>query len=76
MDELEKLKRNAAFLDEIENEDGQPEIESETTHSKIQPDNIFFSPAQKLFISLLIFLFILVVGLFIMLTTGKMFLPV
>ena len=78
MDEIEELKRNAEFLDEIEGEDLELKKENksavQSASVKSNPSKKL-SPAQRFIVSLLVFLVILIFGLFIMLVTGKMVLP-
>ena len=78
MDEIEELKRNAEFLDEIEGEDlelkkeNKSAVQSASVKSNLSKK---LSPAQSFIVSLLVFFVILIFGLFIMLVTGKMVLP-
>lgn len=78
MDEIEELKRNAEFLDEIEGEDlelkkeNKSAVQSASVKSNLSKK---LSPAQRFIVSLLVFFVILIFGLFIMLVTGKMVLP-
>ena len=75
MDELEELKRNVEFLDDIEGEDLQ-EDEPTTPAATADTDQTNkLSPPQRFIISLLLFFVILVFGFFIMLVSGKMVLP-
>lgn len=77
MDEIEELKRNVTFLDEIEEEDlesKEQEPEARSASVKSNRSNKL-SPGQRFLVSLLVFFVILIFGFFIMLIAGKMVLP-
>lgn len=75
MDELEELKRNVEFLDEIEGEDLQKDEPTAPGFAADTNQTNKLSPPQRFIISLLLFLAILIFGFFIMLVSGKMVLP-
>lgn len=75
MDELEELKRNVEFLDEIEGEDLQKDEPTAPVLPADTNQTNKLSPPQRFIISLLLFLAILIFGFFIMLVSGKMVLP-
>ena len=75
MDELEELKRNVDFLDELEEEDLKEEEPAVLSSGAETKQSRKMSAGQKFVVSVLIFLVIFIFGIFVMLITGKMVLP-
>lgn len=77
MDDFDEFKKTAAFLDDLEEEDEPKESENQKTkkQQKRKTENSL-TPGQKFLLSVMFFLFVLIAGIFLMLVTGKMVLPV
>jgi hypothetical protein len=80
MNDLDEFKKNAAFLEDLENEDNSElNGDSETgkiTGRKENRSKDRLTQGQKFLLALMVFIFILVAGFFLMLVSGKMVLPI
>jgi len=74
MDDLDDLRKNADFLDELVEEDKEePNIPPVAPSKSGRSPKL--TPAQRFVISFLAFMVILIFGFFFLLLTGKMVLP-
>ena len=79
LDDFEEIGSTAAFLDELEEEEQTPVRRHKRgkgkTNSSIGKKFIGMSPIQWFVISLELFLMVAIMGMFFMILTGKMVLP-